>query len=120
MSSLSERRPSCLRLDDLTFRGRVVAFDERGYQPYVEDTIADRGQRIRCPACQWQPPRDTRWWCSSMGPPENFSGGCGHSWNTFDTRGLCPGCRHQWRYTTCLSCNVTSPHDDWYDRGRRP
>jgi hypothetical protein len=35
-------------------------------------------------------------------------------WNTFETRGRCPGCRKQWRVTVCLACGVGSPHEDWY------
>ena len=35
-------------------------------------------------------------------------------WNTFATRGLCPGCQHQWRYTSCLECAAWSLHEDWY------
>ena len=43
-----------------------------------------------------------------------FAGGCNMSWNTFDTKGRCPGCSHQWRHTSCLKCQAWSPHDDWY------
>lgn len=64
-----------------------------------------RGSRIQCPACQWQPARTDRWYCSP---------GCGHVWNTFETRALCPGCAKQWSYTVCLSCGVASPHEAWY------
>jgi hypothetical protein len=42
----------------------------------------NRRLRIRCPACQWQPARYDMWNCNP--------GGCGHIWNTFDTRGVCP------------------------------
>jgi hypothetical protein len=66
----------------------------------------DRRSRVRCPACQWQPTRADRWYCSP---------GCGHSWNTFETRALCPGCSKQWAYTVCLSCGVASAHDAWYE-----
>jgi predicted amidophosphoribosyltransferase len=52
-----------------------------------------------------------------MGSPENFSGGCGHGWNTFDTRGACPGCSYQWKHTWCLDCGKPSLHDDWYVSG---
>ncbi|KAF0248454.1 MAG: hypothetical protein FD167_2143 [bacterium] len=70
--------------------------------------------RIRCPLCQWQPNSSSRWWCSDCKEPEYFFGGCGTAWNTFTTRGLCPGCNHQWRWTTCLSCIGWSLHEDWY------
>jgi hypothetical protein len=61
--------------------------------------------RIYCPKCEWEPtPRDS-WVCTP---------GCGYAWNTFETRGKCPGCSKQWAYTQCLACWVKSPHEDWY------
>ena len=36
--------------------------------------------------------------------------------NTFDTRGVCPACLHQWTETQCLSCSRWSPHSGWYER----
>ena len=105
-------------------RHRHAAFRPDGKLPDIEDDVASAsGGGIRCPACNWQPQRNSRWFCMNMGPPENFSGGCGHAWNTFATSGKCPGCSYQWRHTTCLSCGVTSPHKDWYASrasGRRP
>ena len=91
-----------------------TAFRPDGKLPDDDDDVIAAGAHIRCPACQWQPDRKSRWFCMSMGAPENFSAGCGHGWNTFDTRGVCPGCLYQWKHTTCLSCSVTSLHDDWY------
>src|SRR6201998_1188981 len=35
--------------------------------------------RIRCPLCGWSPRKQDKWVCT-----------CGHSWNTFDTGGVCP------------------------------
>ena len=61
------------------------------------------GQGIRCPRCRWRPHRLDRWGCR-----------CGHSWNTFETRGRCPKCEYQWRNTQCLRCKEFSPHEDWY------
>ena len=71
-------------------------------------TLADkfRWTRIRCPACQWEPSRHDRWYCSP---------GCGYAWNTFETRALCPGCAKQWTYTVCLQCGVASAHEAWYE-----
>jgi hypothetical protein len=60
---------------------------------------------IRCPACNWSPSSDDRWSCR-----------CGHIWNTFETGGLCPACRYQWKVTACHSCGESSPHSDWYVR----
>lgn len=61
--------------------------------------------KIYCPVCAWRPQAHHRWMCDLL---------CGTSWNTFETRGRCPGCQKQWRVTQCLSCNVYSPHDEWY------
>lgn len=61
------------------------------------------GSRIRCPICAWEPAKDSRWICT-----------CKHTWNTFDTGGVCPACLIQWTYTACLSCRSWSPHSDWY------
>lgn len=62
------------------------------------------GGRIRCPRCGWQPRRHDRWSCV-----------CGHVWNTFETRGRCPGCGVAWEQTQCLRCAEWSPHEDWYE-----
>ncbi|HTF93346.1 MAG TPA: hypothetical protein VK632_09875, partial [Verrucomicrobiae bacterium] len=69
---------------------------------------------IRCPRCQWQPKSTHRWFCAPCDYPEYFDDGCGACWNTFTTRGRCPGCSHQWRWTACLSCAGWSLHNDWY------
>jgi hypothetical protein len=60
---------------------------------------------ICCPKCLWTPRVKNMWSCK-----------CGHRWNTFDTRGLCPGCGHQWQDTQCLQCGAMSPHGIWYVR----
>ena len=64
------------------------------------------GGRIRCPKCSWEPAKSDRWLCEP---------GCGHVWNTFETRARCPGCAKQWTYTECLRCHVSSAHEDWYE-----
>jgi len=69
------------------------------------------GGRIRCPKCQWEPAKSDRWCCAP---------GCQHVWNTFETRGLCPGCSKQWTETVCLRCNQWSRHDDWYEASPSP
>lgn len=72
--------------------------------------------RIRCPLCFWQPSASSRWTCQcGGGTPEPPFDACGTVWNTFDTRGRCPGCAHQWIWTTCLHCQVSSRHEEWYD-----
>ena len=71
--------------------------------------------RIRCPLCKWQPEPAHRWFCASCTYPEYFDAGCGTCWNTFTTRGRCPGCNHQWRWTACLKCAEWSLHAAWYE-----
>jgi len=70
--------------------------------------------RIRCPKCDWQPDATSRWNCAPVDEPEHFPDGCGTTWNTFATRGCCPGCQHIWQWTSCLACHEWSPHEDWY------
>ena len=62
-----------------------------------------RSRKIRCPKCGWEPRKKDRWSCT-----------CGRVWNTFDTRGVCPKCKTQWKETQCLSCHKWSAHDAWY------
>jgi hypothetical protein len=71
--------------------------------------------RVRCPLCGWRPSSSSRWCCRPFETPEPFFAGCGTIWNTFSTRGQCPGCNHQWRWTSCLSCHGWSRHEDWYE-----
>jgi hypothetical protein len=99
----------------------VFSLFQRGLRP--EDASDELSQaddedprfaRIRCPRCRWRPNSWSLWHCGDCWHPEGFLEGCGAEWNTFDTRGLCPGCGHQWRWTSCLSCEEWSPHEDWY------
>ena len=78
----------------------------------------DARARIRCPLCEWQPGESSRWSCQRTPTPEGFFGGCGTVWNTFSTRGRCPGCQYQWRWTSCLRCTGWSLHEDWYEEER--
>lgn len=73
--------------------------------------------RIRCPKCKWKPNKSSRWWCADCDYPEYFYDACYSAWNTFETRGVCPVCRHLWRWTSCLACEGWSRHEDWYERG---
>ena len=61
--------------------------------------------KIRCPRCAWRPLRSSRWQCD-----------CGHVWNTFETRGVCPACTYAWPWTACLRCSARSPHEAWYEK----
>ena len=87
--------------------------------PDIATLIGERDEtvRIRCPLCGWSPDKSSVWLCESLGTPEPYFGGCGHMWNTFDTRGKCPACAHQWRWTSCLRCQGWSRHVDWYQKG---
>ena len=84
-----------------------------GLRPDDEDAF----ERIRCPLCAWQPTPSSSWCCQGEGTPEPPFDWCLTTWNTFTTRGRCPGCRHQWRWTSCLRCHGWSLHDDWYECG---
>jgi hypothetical protein len=70
---------------------------------------------IRCPQCRWQPEAGSRWCCACEHTPEPWFDACGTTWNTFLTHGTCPGCSHQWHWTSCLHCGQWSLHDDWYE-----
>jgi hypothetical protein len=72
-------------------------------------------RRIRCPRCEWQPRASDQWVCWSSDGPEPPFDACGTAWNTFATRGRCPGCAHQWAWTSCLQCDSWSLHEDWYE-----
>ena len=73
------------------------------HTPAADDADTPHGSRIRCPRCAWEPGRGDVWSCH-----------CGHTWNTFETRGVCPGCGHVWRETQCPRCSAWSPHESWY------
>ena len=60
---------------------------------------------IWCPCCEWRPQAEDRWQCTPS---------CGTVWNTFWTRGVCPGCAVKWPKTQCLACKAFSPHEAWY------
>ena len=67
-----------------------------------EDVDQGRGG-VRCPRCGWRPGRHDLWMCS-----------CLHSWNTFETGGVCPACDRRWADTQCPRCHAWSRHEDWY------
>ena len=61
--------------------------------------------KIYCPLCEWKPRPQDVWSCVPS---------CGTVWNTFWTRGVCPGCATRWAKTQCLACGEVSPHEAWY------
>jgi len=65
----------------------------------------DRKAEIYCPHCKHRPQPEERWECVPS---------CGTSWNTFWTRGVCPGCGVKWPSTQCNVCGQWSPHEAWY------
>jgi hypothetical protein len=86
---------------------RPIIKDRPGAIPEVETGTTDGGGGdVRCPLCGWTPSAEDRWMCR-----------CRHSWNTFDTGGVCPGCLFQWANTQCLACHGWSLHSDWYPKG---
>jgi len=93
--------------NDLASREIVVDVADR------EDDDASSG--IRCPLCLWHPSASSRWCCFWGDGPEPFFEACWTEWNTFATRGRCPGCSHQWQWTSCLRCGEWSRHEDWYE-----
>jgi hypothetical protein len=66
---------------------------------------------IYCPLCEYRPHHEDRWVCKPA---------CGTSWNTFWTRGVCPGCGHLWQVTQCPACHRRSPHEGWYHYPHEP
>lgn len=100
-----------IKLFPLAFLFRKMpGFDASFKTENLKDAPVDFN-RIRCPLCRWQPKASSRWFCSD----DEFHLGCGTTWNTFDTRGVCPGCHYQWKLTDCLRCFRSSPHEEWYE-----
>jgi hypothetical protein len=88
--------------------------------PSIIDDRQTGSEKIRCPQCDWRPSPSSAWTCiqgrdDSPEPPFLW---CGTTWNTFDTAGKCPGCAHQWTWTSCLQCHQWSLHEDWYETER--
>jgi hypothetical protein len=81
----------------------------------LEQDVDDALSGIRCPLCGWRPSASSVWCCNATNTPEPPFPACGAMWNTFATRGRCPGCGHQWRWTTCLRCHEPSLHETWYE-----
>ena len=110
------------RADAVTLFEMLEFFKKRPETPFIpdlrwKDDLDERSSRIRCPLCQWQPSPSSVWACESYGTPEPYFGGCGTMWNTFSTGGKCPGCKHQWQWTSCPNCGEWSLHEDWYEAG---
>jgi hypothetical protein len=63
---------------------------------------------VACPGCAYAPTPFDRWMCA----PD----GCGHMWDTFETRAKCPECGAVFPWTACPGCSKTYPHAAWYRR----
>jgi hypothetical protein len=98
--------------NDVASRRRVVA-------DIADLERDDELPGVRCPLCAWRPTTASRWCCWWDEGPEPYFAACGAQWNTFTTRGRCPGCQHQWQWTSCLRCGEWSPHDDWYEEAEQ-
>lgn len=80
------------------------ATPRRALPPSVRVPYRTGRAPVACPQCKAVPDADSRWQCEF----------CYCLWNTFDTRGTCPGCSFRFRATSCLVCKTSSRHDDWY------
>jgi hypothetical protein len=79
--------------------GKTIAAIAKGEERVTPAPLTS----VRCCGCGFQPSEASRWTCA-----------CGHSWNMFDTRGICPRCEHEHATTACLACSAVSAHGDWY------
>jgi Zn-dependent protease len=69
-----------------------------------------RHDGLACPSCKTAPPLGEFWRC----------GKCGHAFDIFLTRGVCPHCGTQFNVTQCLDCGTSSPIAEWSaERGTR-
>jgi Zn-dependent protease len=62
-----------------------------------------RREGFSCPRCKSAPPVGELWKC----------GKCGRSFDTFQTRGVCPYCAAQYPVTRCPDCGAVNPMSDW-------
>ena len=56
-----------------------------------------------CPWCEAAPPIGAFWTCDK----------CGQSFDTFETRAVCPKCGAQFATTLCLDCRAQHPMSKW-------
>lgn len=62
-----------------------------------------RREGFACPACKTKPPMGDLWKC----------GQCGQSFDTFQTRAVCPHCATQFPMTKCSDCGEAHPIGEW-------
>lgn len=56
-----------------------------------------------CPACKTAPPIGELWKCNL----------CGHSFDTFQSHGVCPYCAAHYPVTKCFDCGEARPMQEW-------
>ncbi len=81
------------------FAGSRRASTEGAAAPYREGS-----PQVVCPRCAAVPSGDPVWQCEF----------CHCVWDTFKTRGRCPGCGFTYPATFCVACGHNSRHRDWY------
>jgi Zn-dependent protease len=62
-----------------------------------------RREGFACPTCKAAPPVGDVWKC----------GRCGHQFDTFQTRGVCPACGTQFPVTRCMDCGAAHSVSEW-------
>lgn len=62
-----------------------------------------RNQMFACPWCKSAPPIGDYWKC----------GQCGRSFDTFQSRGVCPHCSSRFEMTQCLDCGRSHSMNEW-------
>jgi Zn-dependent protease len=62
-----------------------------------------RRKGFACPWCKTAPPLGNFWRC----------GHCANSFDTFQTKAVCPGCAAEFGLTKCLDCGRLYPVNDW-------
>lgn len=62
-----------------------------------------RRDGFACPSCKAAPPIGDIWGCAQ----------CGHRFDTFQSRGVCPACGAQFPATRCMECGAAHPISEW-------
>jgi len=62
-----------------------------------------RRSGFSCPACHAAPPAVSVWACA----------GCGHQFDAFAARAICPHCQTAMGRVRCIECGVEHPFERW-------
>jgi Zn-dependent protease len=79
----------------------LAAFQMSRHALYMERL--PRHTECACPACLEAPPKGPFWRCEE----------CGHYFDTFDSRGMCPSCGMWYLQTRCIHCGQSNHIDRW-------